>query len=100
MVDAYIAQRSDALANKLPVPPLPPAAGFAAGAAPVWRIRAEATMPDGVTFARDAVVRPSADPRRPLIALLWQEGVRAPLPEPAAANANAAPTTYGTKQAR
>jgi general secretion pathway protein K len=94
IVDAYIAQRSDALANKLPVPPLPQAAGFAVGAAPVWRIHAEATMGDGVTFVRDAVLRPSADPRRPLIALLWQEGVRAPLPEPAAADANAASTTY------
>ena len=30
-------------------------------------------MPDGVTFVRDAVLRPSIDPRRPMIALLWQE---------------------------
>ena len=42
VVDAFIAQRRDALANKLPVPPLPQAAGFAVGAAPVWRVRAEA----------------------------------------------------------
>ena len=84
-VDAYIAQRTDALANKLPVPPLPQAQGFAAGAAPVWRIRAEATMPDGVTFVRDAVLRPSVDPRRPVIALLWQEGARTP-PQPANAD--------------
>ena len=56
---AYIAQRADALANKLPIPPLPQAQAFSPGAAPVWRIRAEATMPDGVTFVRDAVLRPS-----------------------------------------
>jgi general secretion pathway protein K len=81
-VDAYIALRKDALANKLPVPAFPQAQGFAAGATPVWRIRAEATMPDGVTFVRDAVLRPSADPRRPMIALLWQEGPRTPPPQP------------------
>ncbi len=75
-VDAYIAQRKEAVANKLPVPPFPGAQGFATGAIPVWRIRAEATMPDGVTFVRDAVLRPSADPKRPVVALLWQEGSR------------------------
>ncbi len=61
--------------TSFPSPPLPQATGFAIGAASVWRIHAEATMADGVTFVRDAVLRPSADPRRPLIALLWQEGV-------------------------
>jgi general secretion pathway protein K len=85
VVDAYIAQRKEALANKLPVPAFPQAQGFATGAAPVWRIRAEAVMADGVTFVRDAVLRPSADPRRPVIALLWQEGARTPPPAPDAA---------------
>jgi general secretion pathway protein K len=75
-IDAFLAQRNDARANKLPVPPFPGAQGFATGAVPVWRIRAQATMPDGVTFVRDAVLRPSADPRRPIIAMLWQEGTR------------------------
>ena len=83
VVDAYIALRKEALANKQPVPPFPQAQGFATGAAPVWRIRAEATMPDGVTFVREAVLRPSVDPRRPVIALLWQEGARTPPPAPA-----------------
>ena len=73
MVDNYIAQRAEARANKLPVPPFPAAQGFASGAVPVWRIRAQAVMPDGVTFVRDAVLRPSLDPRRPMVALLWQE---------------------------
>jgi general secretion pathway protein K len=73
-VDAYMLQRLDALAAKLPVPPFPPASGFGAGAVPVWRIRAEATTPDGVTFAREAVVRPSGDARRPLLTLSWQDG--------------------------
>ncbi|MEP7183109.1 MAG: hypothetical protein ABI886_14370 [Betaproteobacteria bacterium] len=76
-VDAYLQLRGDALAGKLKPPPFAPAQGFQSQALPVWRIHAEATLGDGVTFVRDAVVRPSGDPRRPLIALLWQEGVGA-----------------------
>jgi general secretion pathway protein K len=86
-VDTYLAARADALANLLPVPPLAQAQGFATGASPVWRVSVEATMPDGVTFARDAVVRPLADPRRPIVVLLWREG--APAPEPGSPPANA-----------
>lgn len=74
MVDAYLAQRQDALAANLPVPVFPAAQSFATGAIPRWRIHAEAVLPDGVTFVRDAVVTPSSDPRRGLVALLWQEG--------------------------
>ena len=73
-IDAFIASRSEALANQLPIPPLPAAQGFLSGATPVWRIHVEATTPDGVTFARDAVVRPQNDPRQPMVVLLWQEG--------------------------
>ncbi|HVF64198.1 MAG TPA: hypothetical protein VNE58_09410 [Casimicrobiaceae bacterium] len=81
LVDDYIARRSEALAQNLPPPPFPPAQGFLAGAGPIWRVRAEATAPDGVTFVREAVVRATADPRRPFYALLWSEGERAPLPK-------------------
>jgi len=84
-VDAFLAQRRDARAGKLPIPPFPGAQGYAAASLPVWRIRAGATLPDGVTFVRDAVLRPSGDPRHPVIALLWQEGPRASLTEPNAA---------------
>jgi hypothetical protein len=73
-IDTFIASRSEALANQLPIPPLPAAQAFLSGATPVWRIHVEATTPDGVTFARDAVVRPQNDPRRPMAVLLWQEG--------------------------
>ncbi len=76
-VDAFIAARQAAVSSRLPVPPLAQAQSLGGGAAPVWRIHTEATLPDGVTFARDAVVRSASDPRRPLIALLWQEGVKA-----------------------
>ena len=77
-VDAFIAQRQDALAQNLPVPAFPPAQAFATAAGATWRIHAEAVLDDGVTFVRDAVVRPSTDPKRGLIALLWQEGTAAP----------------------
>ena len=76
VVDTYIAARDEALKNRLPLPPFPPAQGFAAGASPVWRIHVVARTVDGVTFARDAVVRSQADPRRPLVTLLWQEGAQ------------------------
>jgi general secretion pathway protein K len=84
-VDLFMSQRAAALAARQPVPAFPPAQGFASGAVPVWRIHAEATMPDGVTFVREAVLRPSADPRRPLVALAWLEAPRAPPQAPAAA---------------
>ena len=72
VVDAYIAQRNDALAQHLG----PPAFPIAAGAAPVnvWRIRAEVTTADGVSFIRDAVIRPGGDTLRPVATLVWQEG--------------------------
>lgn len=74
LVDAYLQQRADARTSKLPVPPFPAAAGFAAGAVPVWHIRAAARAVDGVTFVREAVIRPSGDPRRPMLTLNWREG--------------------------
>jgi general secretion pathway protein K len=74
MVDTYIAQRRDALAAKLP-PPVFPIAGIGAATLNLWRIRAEVTTADGVTFAREAVVRPGTDARR-LTILEWQEGDR------------------------
>jgi general secretion pathway protein K len=92
LVDAYLAQRADAQAAKLPVPPFAPAANYVAGAVPVWRIRAMATAPDGVTFAREAVVRPSGDGRRPLLILTWQEGITAAPPTLDSFSANAATT--------
>ena len=78
IADDYIERRRLALENKLQPPPLPQAQAFASGAVPVWRIHTEATLPDGVTFVREAVVRPMTDPRRPIVALAWTEGARLP----------------------
>jgi general secretion pathway protein K len=82
-VDAYLQQRKEAQANKLPIPVFPGAQGFAGGAIQVWRVHAEAALPDGVTFAREAVLRPSGDARRPFVTLAWAEALRLPAPEPA-----------------
>ena len=90
VVDAFIAARDEALKNRLPLPPFPPAQGFAAGASPVWRIHVVARTPDGVTFARDAVLRSRADPRRPLVTLLWQEGAQDAPTAPAPADETSA----------
>ena len=73
IVDPYLAQRRDALAAKMPPPPFP-VPGFVAGVINLWRIRAEVTMNDGVTFVREAVLRVNADRRRLLTVLEWQEG--------------------------
>jgi general secretion pathway protein K len=77
-VEDYLARRRDAIEQRLPPPPFPPAQAYASGPVPVWRIHAEATVPDGVTFAREAVLRPTGDPRRPVIALAWLEASRMP----------------------
>lgn len=98
-VDAYLAQRADALANKLPVPPFAPAQSVSGAPVQVWRIRAEVLMPDGVRFVREAVVRPSIDPRRPYITYLWQEGVQPP-PPPAAADATPATDSNASSGSR
>ena len=87
-VDAFVAARAEALAGKLAVPVFAPASGLSAGAVATWRIRATAALPDGVTFVREAVVRPSQDMRRPLIVLAWLQGG-----SPAPSVATAAPTS-------
>ena len=77
-VDAYLTARDAAIRAKQPVPPFPAAQALTSGAIQTWRVRAQATLPDGVTFVREAVLRPSPDPARPLIVLAWLEGASAP----------------------
>jgi general secretion pathway protein K len=86
-VDDYLERRRIAIENKLPPPPFPPAQAFGSGPVPVWRVHAEAKLSDGVTFVREAVLRPVNDVRRPLVALVWTEGARLPPAAPAAAQA-------------
>jgi general secretion pathway protein K len=83
VVDQYLAQRQNALANRSPLPVFPLAG---AGAAPtnLWRIRAEVTMLDGVTYIREAVLRPGGDPTHPVTVLAWLEGDKRVLAPPPA----------------
>ncbi len=87
-VDAYVATREQALASGAPPSPFPGASGMTSGAVQVWRVRAEASLPDGVTFVREAVVRPSPDPARPLVVLAWIEGASAPVAAAATSDDN------------
>jgi general secretion pathway protein K len=89
-VDAFIAARSEALANRLPVPAFATAQGVAVAASAVWRINVRARAPDGVTFARDAVLRPLNVRQRPIVTLLWQEGAPGPRSEPLSATGKSA----------
>jgi general secretion pathway protein K len=73
VVDTYLAQRQNALAAGLPAPAFP-VQGGAAGPTNLWRIRAEATTPDGVTYIREAVIRPGGDVLHPVTVLAWIEG--------------------------
>ena len=79
-VDSYLASRRDALAANMPAPPFPKGAGFMVGANGfVYSVRAQATMPDGATFIRDAVVRidPGAVGHKFEI-LSWKQGAAMP----------------------
>jgi general secretion pathway protein K len=88
-VDPFLAARADALANKMPIPPFAPATGFAVAPGTVLRITAQARLPDGVTFVRDAVLYPPGDVQQPVTVLLWQEGAPRPRAEAAPADPNA-----------
>lgn len=81
VVDTYITQRADALKANQPAP-LFPLGGPSGPPTQVWRIRAEVTMPDGVMFAREAVLKPDAQGRQPPTVLFWQEADRRALAEP------------------
>jgi general secretion pathway protein K len=75
-VDTFIAQREAARAAKQPVPPFP-AVGFFVGGGNALAVSlvAEAKMPDGTTFVRDAVVFTSpGNIKRPYSFLAWREG--------------------------
>lgn len=88
IVDTYLAQRAGALAARQPLPVLPLAG--AGAPANVWRVRAEVTAPDGVSYVREAVLRPNPDQRRPLTVLEWQEGARTGVAAADATNPGAA----------
>lgn len=78
-LDTYIAQRSQSLAAGQTPPPF--AAGAAFSAAPadsIINIHAEARMPDGAIFVREAIARRSGQAKQPIAFLSWKEGRPAP----------------------
>ena len=81
-VDAYIEQRQQSLASGQTPPPFPAGAAFMSGAVnSVINVHAEARMPDGAVFAREAVARRSGEAKRPVAFLSWKEGRPAPVAE-------------------
>ena len=73
VVDQYIADRERAIADKQPIPPLPPAVPYTTGTSMIATIRAEAHAEDGVTFAREAAVVLRPVPRRPVTFISWRD---------------------------
>ena len=79
-VDAYLEQRRQSLDDGQAPPPF--AAAGAYMSAPVYAvldIHAEARMPDGAVFVREAVVSRGGDAKRPFAFVSWKEGRPAPV---------------------
>jgi general secretion pathway protein K len=74
VVDQFLAQRDQAVANGLPAPMLPQAAGFSATVTLAATIRSEARLDDGTVFVREAVAMLRPTPRKPVNFLAWREG--------------------------
>lgn len=78
-VDAYIAQRNESLARGQTPPPFAAGAAFMSAAADsMLDIHAEAHMPDGAVFVREAIASRSGEAKRPFVFLSWKEGRPAP----------------------
>jgi len=75
VVDTFIEAREAARATGQPAPPLPQAVGYVSIGTACFHVNATVRMPDGVTFVREVVVRPTGNPKRPLQYLAWREGV-------------------------
>lgn len=73
IVDKYIADREAARAQKLPLPALPQAGGFASGSTMVLNVLSEARVEDGAVFVREAVALMRPVPRKPVTFIAWRE---------------------------
>lgn len=81
LVDAYLEARQEALGENLPPPPFAPAAAALAGDdGSVYSVRAEATLPDGTVFIREAVVKIDQGTVRKFVYFSWKEGEATPKP--------------------
>jgi general secretion pathway protein K len=81
LVDAYLVARQEALEKNLPPPPFAPAAAAVAGDdGSVYSVRAEAALPDGTVFIREAVVKVDQGAVRKFVFFSWKEGEATPKP--------------------
>lgn len=79
-VDAYIAQRNDSLASGQTPPAFLAGGAFMSAATDaVINVHAEAWMPDGAVFVREAAARRSGEAKRPVAFVSWKEGRPAPV---------------------
>ena len=76
LVEQFLAQRQIAIAANQRVPPLAFSSVFTNASAilPGFTVHSEAKMIDGTVFARQAVVRLTQDPKRPVTVLAWGGG--------------------------
>lgn len=76
MIEQFLLQRQEAVANGQPVPPFAGAGSFSSGPTGLsaYLVRSEVRMADGTVFVRQAVGRVSPDPKRPVQLLAWSEG--------------------------
>ena len=75
MVDEFLYQRQEAIANNAPIPEFKAAAGVLARySGVVYSVRAMAVMPDGAMFLRDAVVEIQHGGSPRVVFHSWKEG--------------------------
>jgi general secretion pathway protein K len=73
IADDFLRRRAEAAAANQPLPVLPQAAAYTAGASMVTNVRAEAKLDDGTYFAREAVALLRSMPKRPVAFVVWRE---------------------------
>lgn len=76
MIEQFLLQRQEALANGQLIPPFSVAGPFSSRSAGLSAslVRSEVRMPDSTVFVRQAVGQVSPDPKRPVQILAWGEG--------------------------
>ena len=88
-IDAYLQLRDQARAAKAAIPIFAAGAPYSSvGSGYMTRLRAEAKMPDGASFVREAVGRQLGNPKRFYAFLQWKEGREQPVQDNLSATAS------------
>lgn len=82
-IDAYLQLREAARANKQPIPIFAAGAPYLSGNTGgfIVNLRADARLPEGTAFIREAIAIRHANPKRPFAFLVWRES-REPIAAP------------------